>query len=231
MADFFDRLVARTVPGVAMPEGEALVRPRLPHLFERGEVADMSAAEPLTWPTRVGSPGEVTVAPVAASRPVERQRVEHEEHVVRRAQDDASVPVSRKADPGGRGDPGVTTPAAVVRPVVRTPVVPPPSRPAAQEVVPPVWTVRTPDAVGELVPPTAPPPGVVPPQWTDGRRAGPSFGRRAPARQPEQTVRVSIGRLEVTASAARREPERARPGRPEPAVSLERFLDREGGRR
>ncbi|GAB7045617.1 hypothetical protein [Catenuloplanes indicus] len=227
MPDFFDRLAerARGVPAA----DPSWVRPRLPAAFERApglEIQEVEVdapdgrAEPARIPPRVDAP-----------RP---------------------VPVPRASEPpaAAAATPPVTVPVSVPVDVpVRPPVLPVP----APVAVTPVESVveRTVRSAGEatdseLAPVAASPvpsrpdfdlaplaplaARTVPPVPFDARgTAAEPTAARAPAAAAQPVIRVSIGRLEVSAAPEPPRDERRRPvPRPEPRISLDRYLsDRE----
>ncbi|MCP2259154.1 hypothetical protein LX15_002855 [Streptoalloteichus tenebrarius] len=230
MADFFDRLVARAVPGAALPEGEALVRPRLPHLFERVEPA---VFEPASWPDAPPASRPAPAPPPAPPLPTPPPPDDRQAPAWPGGHERVVGPEPARSQPD-RSHPATSSPSPplVVATALRAPVAPSSSRPAVREEPATERPSPAPDAVGVLVPPSAPTPVTVSPLWTDERRGpAPPTRRAAHARPQERTVRVTIGRLEVTSGGARGEPITPHQGRPEPTVSLEQFLDREGGRR
>ncbi|MCC8250482.1 hypothetical protein [Saccharothrix luteola] len=219
MADHFDRLLARSVPG--LPAADQVVRPRLPRLYERFDAEPEAEVE--VWPT---APAPV-VRPATGPRGPEGPRGP--------AGGTPGVP----APPAAQAPPEVGPPAPGPVPVrvietvistertrhevVREPLVE--HRSTTLEV-----TGRPAAPVAELRPRHTT--VVVPPPVVEPRRAPAPALAPVAAPPPQPLVQVSIGRVEVTAA----EPERGRPPRPrvrraEPVLSLERYLAREDDRR
>ena len=224
MPDYFDRLLARSVPGCPVPSGETVVAPRLPQLFEQFST-EVETEELL--------PAAVRPAPQAAPVPPPVTVVERHS----------------PASEAPRPEPAVQPPALAPPPVapsvipVRVPQTAAAQAPAGvveRQVERPVEQHLT--TVNVVLEHHGAPAGTLLPRGTTGAvpatpapvdtaRAATVAARRGEPRQ-QQVVRVSIGRVEVTAtSPERRPPAQARPSRPDPAMSLERYLTREDGRR
>lgn len=216
MADYFDRLLARSVPG--FPPAGPVVRPRLLQVFEPAG-AQRDQEEPVT-----------------ASTP-------------------APPGVMGTPGPAGTRGPAGETPHVAPPPI---PAVPPGPEPATPELVPVHTTttvvtaehtrhelVREPvveqrltsvnisvsqgDPVAELRPRHVT--VVAPAPVTEPRHTPVPARHRAEKPQP-QAVHVAIGRVEVTAmSTEPAQARRAKAKRPEPVLSLERYLAREDDRR
>ncbi|MCM2387470.1 hypothetical protein [Streptomyces albipurpureus] len=231
--DLFDRLLART-GAVSRPDAVApLARPRLAMPFERlptaapTEVqAEVEVEIDATAPSRPGP--EASAAPQATARSGPREVLGRPSVLSLIERTVRSIETVRNTSPGA---PVVVRAAA---PVVLHNVV--------ERLVPP------PDAVAAAIgrsasqgtaadTPTRPPSAVRP--AAAGRTAAAAHPSVAPTagavrRHEAQTapvepsVQVSIGRLEVTTAAhePRRE-RRGRTGRPEPAVGLDAFLNRQ----
>ncbi|GGN64261.1 hypothetical protein GCM10010112_24280 [Actinoplanes lobatus] len=215
--DYFDRLLARHT-GRGDTGG---TRPRLPGPFERGEAR---------WQ-------EVEMPPLPAAHPVVREsgdrpptapvRVErHTEIRVERpdpgSADPAPAPLRRSteirsAEPAAvRETVTQVISGAPVRPAVTAPQRPAPATaPADRPVAGPAPVMR-------------PAAGVAPVVAARRETALPPASRRR-ARPAEPSVHVTIGRLEVRATAPERAPARTpRSGRPSPVVSLTDYLAGEG---
>jgi hypothetical protein len=225
MPDFFDRLLARSVPGFPLPPGETVVAPRLPQLFEPvGTATELDQEAVISAPAQ-RAPAATPAPPPPATAEVRREPVE--------------------AVPPAGPLPAVIS-VSTPRPAMAT-TVPVPVRPAPERAALPVelprehlreeqltkinHTVSQGEPAGTLLPSSTtvvvPASGSTP----DARRASGAPGRRHDP-PPPQVVRVSIGRVEVTAAGAdAKPPARPTPSRPEPAISLERYLTRRDGRR
>ncbi|HEV7975022.1 hypothetical protein [Amycolatopsis sp.] len=222
MPDFLDRLLARSVPGFPAPQGETVVTPRLPQLFEHGgaalDVEEFVAAASAPAVTTAAQPP----IPVAPGRNPQRE--------TRRPDPPSAVPAALT--------PRIPATAAI-------PVVAPPLRTASERITTIEahsehvreehfttvdHTVYQGEPTATLLPSTT----VVVPAAAGGtpdvRRPGVAAARRG--EQPQPLVRVSIGRVEVTgATKPDKPPARPKPARADPAMSLERYLSREEGRR
>lgn len=220
MPDYFDRLVGRSL-GAAATVDQPWVRPRLPQLFERPgpeatEFPAAAAAAPLT-PVPVTAPAGVPPAGAGRDTLVD---VRHTAVTVREKAFD--LPSPGFPAPAGDASPVVAATERVERLVERQTV-----RPLTPAVV------EHPVAEPRLDQPLTA--QVVPPQAIDPRpAAAPAAPETVAAKAdpqpaaPERVVRISIGRLAVTAAAPDR-PDRGpdRPGRAKPRVSLDRYLGRE----
>jgi hypothetical protein len=231
--DLFDRLLARAGAAGRPDAVVPLARARLAMPFERPAAAlaefeveidaaassrpapDASAAPQAT--AQAGPPGALTPRPSVLSQ-IER--------TVR------SMETVRIASPGSPGGEQSAAPA-VVRSVVErlvppaAPVLPTAAaaeaieqsaypRPAADTPARPAAQPASPGRTGSVALPSVP------------RTAGEARRRGAQPAPAEPSVRVSIGRLEVTTAAHEPKQERnGRTGRPEPAVGLEAFLSRQ----
>ncbi|MBC6463032.1 hypothetical protein [Actinomadura sp. HBU206391] len=236
MPDHFDRLVAR---GTGLPTGAAgggdaasvPARPRLPLPFER---PDLVVTEDLvegagprpagTPPSGPGLPPPSAAPDTTVTQPALVRLIRHETILRERSQElGRSAPALESAPPEEwRPAPAPETPVA---PAQREPAVP--QEPRRPDTVRPAGELR-PSRARRPVPSTAASPARAMVMKPDQTGATPP-ARRA-ARPPERVVRISIGRLEVTAAAAPRSPARDRPpSRREPAVSLDRFLARRAG--
>ncbi|MEU4427302.1 hypothetical protein AB0F81_42320 [Actinoplanes sp. NPDC024001] len=219
--DFFDRLVSRARGAPAADPG--WVRPRLPQLFERTglEIQEVEVdAAPVPAPAPAAPAVAAVTQRVQAAAPEESRPI--------------AVPVPAPVVPV---EP-VTTPAATAPVAAPAPPVSSPASPAVLRVERLVERAesrhREPgEATGAL---TTVPKSVEAGVPLAARRvpAVPFDARRAPAAEParaappEQVIKVSIGRLEVTAAApAQERPQRRAAGRPAPRVSLDRHLGRE----
>ncbi|AXG81884.1 hypothetical protein [Streptomyces paludis] len=226
--DLFDRLLARA-GAVSRPDTVVpLARPRLAMPFEQLSAAPLTETEveiDATAPSRpvvralAAPPATAQAGPQGASapRPPVLSRIER---AVR------SIDTVRTVSAGPSGVAQAAA-SAVLRSVVERLV---PSHAVARAVEEPAYrgpVADTPARTPSLGPMTA------------GRTASaalPSVPRtdvgvrrlEAQATQAEPSVQVSIGRLEVTTAAHEPKRERTgRTGRPEPAVGLEAFLDRQ----
>jgi hypothetical protein len=221
MADFLDRLLARSVPGFPLPQGETVVAPRLPQLFEQGGAA-LDVEE---FVAAASTPAVTTAArpPIPATPREDAQRE------------------IRQASPSPVAAVPARTPATAA-----IPVVPPSLITSSERVTTTVeahservreehfttidHTVYQGEPAATLLPSTT----VVVPATAAGtpeaRRHGVTATRRG--EPPQSMVRVSIGRVEVTGAAKpEKPPARPKPTRADPAMSLERYLAGEGGRR
>jgi hypothetical protein len=216
MPDYFDRLLARSVPG--FPAAGPVVRPRLPQIFEPAG-PEPEYAEPFTVPVPAAPP--VVGAP---GPPGPRGRAGQATHT------------SLQAAPAVPQEPTPTAPELVTvessktivaaehtsHEVVREPVI-------EQRLTAVNVAVRQGEPVAELRPQHTT--VVVPVPVAQPRQTPAPVTHRAETPQP-QAVHVSIGRIEVTAtSPERRQPPRAATKRPEPVLSLDRYLAREDDRR
>ena len=232
MPDFFDRLVACSVPG-AEPPDLVRARPRLPGPFERPAPA---AAEPELEPDQGLGPAPASLPPVVGAPPPAAAALVEQSAFTR------LVPQAYRAGPP---PPGV--PAAPVGLLVPPAPPPRPSDPdgprrdrgdAPASAAPPRLPADQP--LPRLVPPPSPGPLVsAAAMAAPGPAPAPTeirvvpvpqpTGRREP-RPPERTVQVRIGRIEVVAPQP--EPPRSRPGRAErrpPLLTLDRYLAGEPG--
>src|SRR3982074_3682799 len=76
MPDFFDRLLARSVPGFPLPPGEAVVAPRLPQLFEPvGTATELDQEAGISAPAQ-RAPAATPVPPPPATAEVRREPTE-----------------------------------------------------------------------------------------------------------------------------------------------------------
>ncbi|MFD8495111.1 hypothetical protein [Amycolatopsis sp. NPDC059657] len=224
MADFLDRLLARSVPGCPAPAGEALVVPRLPQPFEQFtnglEQEEFVAAPSRRSPTpvaQVPSPpavaaiethNEIPATPIAATAPAAKPWVPAARQVT-------TTSVLRPQPPVVTGqprtEPGETRVEQVTEQHLTTVNVSvSPGEPSAT-LLPSTTTVVVPALPGEA------------------RRAPETAARRGDP-PPQPPVRISIGRVEVKATEAAKPAAKTRPSRAEPAVSLERYLSEEGRR-
>lgn len=219
MADHFDRLLARSVPG--FPAAGPVVRPRLPQLYEQVD------AEPETDAEVRSTPSTQAVRPVPGERGPRGPRGP--------AGDAPAAPPPPTPTTLAAVDPPAPEPvrAEVTRTVVAT------ERTRHEVVREPLVEQRF-TTVDVTVHPAAPVAGlrprhttvVVPAPVVEPRRTPAPAPPPADAPPPPPVVQVSIGRVEVTAA----EPERGRSPRPrarraEPVLSLERYLAREDDRR
>ncbi|WP_370949876.1 hypothetical protein AB5J62_20345 [Amycolatopsis sp. cg5] len=224
MADFLDRLLARSVPGCPAPAGEALVVPRLPQPFEQF-TGGVEQEELVAAPTR-RSPSPVTQA---APSPVVTTAVETHHHTESPAPAPAAkpwIPVSRQV---------TATPPVTPRPSVTT------RHHHSETHISQVTEQQRLTSVNVSVSPDVSPDGpsatllpstttvVVPVLPGEPRRAPETAARRGDP-PPPPPVRISIGRVEVKAAETAKPAARTRPSRAEPAVSLERYLAEEGRR-
>ncbi|WP_340383580.1 hypothetical protein U5640_38025 [Streptomyces sp. SS7] len=235
--DLFDRLLARTGAVLRPDAAVALARPRLAMPFERlpeappaeTETAVDTALDSAAAPSRpvpetpappratapAGPPGAPAPRPTAPTR-IERtvRAIETVRTTSPEPPDDGPVTapdvlrsvLERLVPPAGAWVEAVPQPVSR-RPVTDTPEAIPSLRPAA--------AARTRAAAHDPAP----------------RTAGAVRRREAQAAPAEPSVRITIGRLEVTTAAP--EPKRERTGRtarPEPAVGLAAFLDRREAR-
>ncbi|MFF5077461.1 hypothetical protein ACFY36_10440 [Actinoplanes sp. NPDC000266] len=216
MPDYFDRLIGRSL-ATGDASGQAWVRPRLPQLFERPAVEVQE-----TWaePPAASPPPSAAVARPPATADRERVIVDH----------------SRTAE---------TVRETSVRETLRPTAAPPPEAPAPAEpratrlerVVerqPPRPAARAPENPSVTEPRLERPLAAraVPALPVDPRPAAPiatPFATPETPAAPERTVRVSIGKLAVTAATPARATGGERPGRARPRVSLDRHLGREEG--
>jgi hypothetical protein len=226
MADFFDRLLARSLPGHPPPPDEAIVRPRLPQRFEPPPApADIEEREfVMAAPGAPPAAARVVPKPAASAPHSESGRAERAtaQGVLRVVEEAAPAPAAPALVPTP-----VPAPARAERPAPTSPTRP--ATPAAEHTTINVTVAAAGPPVGALLPTAvsraaADPSRPAPPQPI---RALPRRGASTP---PQRVVQVSIGRVEVTAAGPQR-PAAKRSSRPEPVVSLERYLAREDGRR
>ncbi|WP_199512590.1 hypothetical protein [Nucisporomicrobium flavum] len=227
MTDFFDRLLARRRP-LDEPGTVTRARPRVPTLFERSRATgleEISVERPAATPPAVVAPPSAPVAPPPPGRP---------------SQPAPPVPNTRFAAPLPESGPApavaTTTatgePAAPVltpRAVVHAPMLPPPAAPRIETPSIPVPAAALVAPAPQLVAPSEPRVAPVTPPATPG---SPAFavapdGRTRRAEPAGRTVRVHIGRIEVSAPPAPdSRPERAQ--RRTPDLTLDKYLG-EGG--
>ncbi|MCK2242400.1 MULTISPECIES: hypothetical protein [unclassified Crossiella] len=218
--DFLDRLLARCLPGAGLPTDATPVRPRLNQLFEPSVLAaaEPDPAEPprATTPA-VAGPGSPAAAPRAVPPPAAAPVAE-------------SVPVhSPTAGPpvtASAGAEPVSTPALLP---VRTVVEPgcQQNRSVNETITErriPV-TAALPHGPADVESPAASVGPAAPPRPGPRPQAAVTPRRRRAVEPAPPSVTVSIGRLEVTATApdplAR---QRDRPSRTEPALGLAEYL-------
>ncbi|MFI1255241.1 hypothetical protein ACH4U6_15810 [Streptomyces netropsis] len=236
MPDFFDRLLARHVPGrQGTPTAVARLRPRLPGPFERIETAGTDAPGPTAGPppapgsARAAGPSPVPAPPrpaPPAAPPAPRattpapQRPAPAVRLVpaRPLLVAPPLPPAATAAPNGERTPGGHTGAA------RPDATGQPLGQATRNPAPPASRPSTPKPGTPAVSAARPKP---PQRPADTTTVG---DRRRRQKPPERVVHVSIGRLEVTAGH-RQSP--AKPdrragtedrGRPKPAMTLDRYL-------
>jgi hypothetical protein len=227
MPDFFDRLLARSMPMDAPFEsvaGAVPARVRIPARFER--------VAPVAEPQEPWVPG----APAVREQEPPAPAIER----VTRWMPQPAMPVPPAPPTSGPGQP-VPVPGRMATPdfehALETvapqresgPRQAEPGSPApvviqhTREVLAP--TVTHVSVVGQpplLVPPEAMP-APAPPGVVSARRTG--------ATSVERTVHVRIGRIEVTASGPAQPDPRPRPQRVGPTLSLERYLGGEAAER
>lgn len=217
MADHFDRLLARGVPGY--PAADPVARPRLPRLFEPVDAGPEVEAAWSPSPVPVVRPEPGAPGPAGPRGP---------------AGDTPRVP----PPPAPAVAPVPAPPVSAPVPVATSETLVTTERTRHEVVREPVVEQRV-TTVDVTMRPAAPVAGprprhttvVVPPPKVEPRRApAPS---PSPVPKPEQpVVHVSIGRVEVTATVSERGwTPRSAPRRPEPVLSLERYLAREDGGR
>lgn len=218
MPDYFDRLIGRSLGAEA--GDQPWVRPRLPQLFERPALE--------LHETRIAA----TAPDPAAAPPPPPPRQPTGEHVVEHTRTTETVRARAVPDPPPLSP---TSPLSAPAPTGRTP----------DPVVPSAAPITTVDVL-PVTPPAAPVAGPVldrplaarpvPPAPADPRPAAPVAARSAtpagradrPQPAPERVVRISIGRLAVTAAGSDRPARDAeRRERSAPRVSLDRYLGRE----
>ncbi|MBW6435161.1 hypothetical protein KZ829_15580 [Actinoplanes hulinensis] len=219
--DFFDRLLARHT-GL----GDAVTaRPRLPGPFERAEPRWEEVEAP-PEPLRSASEPGARPAPAAPARIERRTEIRHTERFTPRVADpepDTPIPSTEPtlpAEPAARPPRDrVIVSRVTSEPPVRSAAVPPrsPAPTTARAEHPAAGPAPLPRAAAREAPaaPTRP------------ESARPPVSHRR-ARPAEPTVRVTIGRLEVRATAPERTPARTpRHGRPTPVVNLSDYLSGE----
>lgn len=246
MPDFFDRLLARSVPaaqaGGASPDaGTVRLRPRLPGPFERIEAV---RAEPqfLNEPT---PPLATRYQPPSALPEVVREREVRTDHhtVVRAAEPTPSRPEPPRTVSAAFADRRPASP--LLRPAAQLSIGPGEAlerkgaKRSERRATPAPDDLTRPRAAPRLAAPTgagiASTAAAVRPRAVDtaaARNAARSgIGRRQ--QQPaERVVHVQIGRLEVSAAppGGRDSRNAAAPGRRAPALALDAYLSREGER-
>lgn len=246
MPDFFDRLLARSVPtsraGGTSSAGDAVrVRPRLPQPFERIEAVRSELPLP-DEPTPALAP---SLQPPAV-REVLRERKVRTDYlsVVQAAEPTPSrEELTAHTIPGAFADrePAgpLLSPAAELSQGPREALEGRSTRRSEQRAAPASAGTQPSSPVRVAAPtgaPIAPAPTTARPRPVDSAAARPAArsgtGRRQ--QQPaERVVHVQIGRLEVSAAApGSRDPRNAaapdrRPGRPAPTLALDAFLSRE----
>ncbi len=248
MPDFFDRLLARSVPaaqtGGASPDaGTVRLRPRLPGPFERIEAV---RAEPRFLHEPAPQPATDHHPPRALREVVREREVRTDHHTVLRAAEPApSHPEPPRTVPAPFADRRPTSP--LLRPAVQPPPGPrealegKDAKRSERHATPAFDDLTRSRAAPSLAAPvgagiaSASAVAAVRPRAVDtaaARNAARSgIGRRQ--QQPaERVVHVQIGRLEVSASPAGGRDSRnaAAPGRRAPALALDAFLSREGKR-
>ncbi|GGN13774.1 hypothetical protein FHR83_003778 [Actinoplanes campanulatus] len=218
--DYFDRLLARHT-GRGDTAG---TRPRLPGPFERGEAR---------WQ-------EVEMPPLPAAHPVVQESGERPPTAPVRVERHTEIRIGQP-DPGPPGpapaSPLRTTESRSVEPVpgretvtrvISDPPVPPAAA-APQRPAPSASASADRPAAGPA-PVMRPAARVAPVAAARRETVQPPASRRR-ARPAEPSVHVTIGRLEVRATAPERAPARTpRSGRPAPAVTLTDYLAGEGRR-
>ncbi|MBB5122010.1 hypothetical protein GO002_26240 [Streptomyces eurocidicus] len=237
MPDFFDRLLARHAPTRAgTPADVPRLRPRLPGPFERAGT---------TEPGTPGPPGE----PAPAPPPARTSGTPPVPAPLRPAATTAAAP-PRAAAPAREHPAASAVRLVPARPLLVAPPLPPATTAPAESDRAPRRRLADarPGAVGRSAGPTARPPAPNasrtaapgsaappapavrprPPQRPAASAAPGDRRRRQPA---ERVVHVSIGRLEVTAAERRQDPPApggragtGRGGRPEPVMTLDRYL-------
>jgi len=216
MPDYFDRLLARSVPGYPLPPGDVVVSPWLPQVFEQvspePEQCEPAAPPDPVTPRTPGTPGPTGPRgpsgeqPGVASSAVQVSRPEPVPAALRLV----PVPESRT----------FTTSERTTHEVLR-------EQPVGQRLTTVAMTVHQSARIAELEPSHTT--AIAPVQYVEPRRV--TVTQRAEAHQP-QVVHVSIGRVEVTAAAPQhKQAARTATRRPDPAMSLERYLAREDDRR
>lgn len=247
MADFFDRLLAKSAP-VARPADadgvkSAAAQPRLPHPFERPATAgDLEWTEQpasASEYSRRGNGMETRSDPTSGTRAAVPAVPRSDSHAFIPPRPDARTPTDSAPRPL------LVVPAAEPPlprwspPALRLPT----SQDPATRAVPPAPVGSAADtpilgSPADRIPATATPAprqaSALPapaPQARRAERAAPPAHRAAAAPHPP-SVTVRIGRLEVRAATPPPGPA-SRPERRtrEPALKLEEYLAREGGRR
>jgi hypothetical protein len=225
MSDYFTRLAARALGTTEV------ARPRRSIFEPRRDAPGPLALEPEGVRGRDEAPGESPgESPMRAAEPAppRTQAVQ----VPRRRQGETPAPpaegtrlpaiASRRASERSRPRPQpVPAPeAAAPRPAARMPRVP--ERPAELEAARPDAADRRPSA-RVLAHERAEPPPLPPPLLA----ARPPPRPALPVKQASSpTVRVTIGRVDVRAVAAERQPKPRRKERPAPRISLDEYLGR-----
>ncbi|MEW2578915.1 hypothetical protein [Streptomyces syringium] len=238
MPDFFDRLLARHVPGrQGAPTAVARLRPRLPGPFERIETAGTDAPSPIAGtapapgsdrragPTSVPAPPRPapSAAPPApratATPPPERTTPAVRLLPARPLLVAPPLLPAATAAPNGERAPGRHSGAA------RSVTTERPSAQATRRPTPLASRPPTPTPGTPAVPAARPKP---PHRPADSTGTG---DRRRRQKPPERVVHVSIGRLEVTAGQRQgpakpdRRPRTEDGGRPGPAMTLDQYLE------
>lgn len=257
MADFFDRLLAKTAPAPAPHTADAdgvtsvAARPRLPHPFERPTTVgdldwDQQAPAESDYPRR-GNTMELRREPTSGGQGAVSALPRSDDHAAIPQRPDAGLTADRLLSPlSGR-------PAAAEQPLPRLnpPTLPIAASQTSARLAPqtgPSDSGRDASILGspaDRASATALPaarhasarPAPTPPPSPSARPAerGTAPARRAAAAAPQPpSVTVRIGRLEVRAATPPPAgPASFRPDRRtrEPALKLDEYLAREGGRR
>ncbi|WP_158891587.1 hypothetical protein [Amycolatopsis anabasis] len=222
MRDFFDRLVTRA--GFAESEPAPKVRPRLPNPFERAQPLEWdelvvldetraTAPEPETAPEPRPAPPRASAPPLSGSAPAPRP---------------AGAPPERRgevrAEPVRRAQVTETVRQVVEHlEIHRTLVAPAPVPPDSPEPRPELPVARANEPVR---------PSVVdktrarPVREVVAAEAARDAERRGEQPAAERVVRVTIGKLAVTAAGAQPPKPPPRTARPAPEVGLDRYLAR-----
>ena len=222
MTDFFDRLLARQQP-LDAPGAVTRARPRVPTLFERTRAAEL---EEISLERDAAAPPVVVPAPPAAAPRATPVHVAAPASPAPPGRSPAPVTESGPAAVAAALAPVPGRPPALAPPpvVVHPPLVPPPVSPGAEPASAAVPAVAALPAAPQLVAPAAPRVAPAAPVAAPGATvtAGPD-GRMRRAEPPERTVRVHIGRIEVSAPPGpAAKPDRAR--RRAPDLTLDKYL-------
>jgi hypothetical protein len=249
MADFFDRLLAKSapVPRAADAEGvrSAAAQPRLPHPFERattvGDLEWDEQPQSESEYSRRGNAMEHRSEPTFGTRAAVSALPRSDDRAVIRPQSDT------RSSTGLGLSPLLVVPAATEQPLPRShpPTLPTAASQSSSRRAAPPSSADSPATASILGSPADRAPAAATPasrrasaqpaptpQARHPERGAPSAHRAAAVAQPP-SVTVRIGRLEVRAATPEPAGPASRPDRRtrEPALKLDEYLTREGGRR